>query len=452
MATIYYDFSAPTNGDGTLPTTPKNTWATPSNGDVIRIKRGCIWLRTSQLNLSTFTSLTFTTYYNDDGSDDVSKPKPIITHSASSTFTWNFQGDGLHLIENLSFFNCSSNTNGAVLGSGLVAATSVYASLKVVNCDFNVISANAIRFSGTGAASAPQAIIQYCTFNNIGEDAIYGGAFYYEVSHCRMTNLSSNSETGDGVGFLGTNPTFAWIHNNYIDHSSRPYKHCIIIDAETANNGFAVIEDNVLIGPTEYGLNNSSIVNGDAVLIIRRNKIYSGRVAINLAGNGSQVYNNYIEILQANSSAPVIAIDADNCLFYNNTIVCKKTLDSATKTLVQASGATNNVIRNNVFYNVPIAIWSDDGTNPTVSNNAFWQVIIHYENAISGIFTGTNDVTSNPQFNSYFIPKSTSPLIETGLFVANGLDLNRKVKNNPPSIGAYEFIAERATAPTRGIR
>ena len=93
---------------------------------------------------------------------------------------------------------------------------------------------------------------------------------------------------------------------------------------------------------------------------------------------------------------------------------------------------------------MPIAVWSDDGTNPTVSNNAFWQVTTNYENATTGVFTGTNDVTANPQFNSYFIPKSTSPLIETGLFVANGLDLNRKVKNNPPSIGAYEYVVERA--------
>lgn len=444
MATVYYDFSATTNGDGTTGATPKNTWATPSNGDVIKIKRGCTWTRTTQLNLSTFTGLTFTTYFNNDGSDDMSKPKPIITHTAPNVFVWNFQGDGLHTIENLSFFQCSSNTNGGIIGGGLVAATSVGAKLYVKNCNFLNIAFNAIRVAESGVQASPYVKIQSCYFNNIGEDSFYGGALYFEFCYNKVVNVSTNTITGDGVGLLGVNPTLAWIHNNYIDHSSTGYKHCVIIDAETTNNGFAIIEDNVLIGPTNFENDNSTIVNGDTILIVRRNQIYSGRVAINLAGNNSQVYNNYIEVLEANSSAPVIALDADNCLFYNNTIVCKKTLDVATKALVQASGATSNVIRNNVFYNVPIAVWSDDGTNPTVSNNAFWQVTTNYENATTGVFTGTNDVTANPQFNSYFIPKSTSPLIETGLFVANGLDLNRKVKNNPPSIGAYEYVVERA--------
>lgn len=442
MATIYYDFNASTNGDGTTGTTPKNTWATPSNGDVIKIKRGCTWTRTTQLSLAAITGLTFTTYYNSDGSDDISFPKPIITHTAPNTFAWNFQGDGLHLIENLQFRNCTTNTNGGVIGGGLVAATSVGAKLHIKNCDFINISHNAIRDAETGASASPYVKIEGCVFDYIGEDCFYGGSLYFEFSRNKVTNVSMFTETGDGVGILGVNPTLAWIHHNYIDHSSRPFKHCVIIDANITHSGFAIIEDNTLIGPIEYGVNNTTIVNGDARLIIRRNLIKSGRVAVNLAGNNSELYNNVIEILEADINAPVIAVDADNCLIYNNTIVCRKQLPPATKTLVQASGATSNTIRNNIFYNVPIAVWSDDATNPTVSNNAFWQVTTNYENVSSGVFTGTNDVITDPILPISLIPKNVSPLVESGVFVANTKTFNG-FRHNPPSIGAYEYVVER---------
>lgn len=64
----------------------------------------------------------------------------------------------------------------------------------------------------------------------------------------------------------------------------------------------------------------------------------------------------------------------------------------------------------------------------------------------------TNNIDSDPLLSSIFRPKVNSPLIETGVFTKYETDLEGVQRNNPPSIGAYEYIAERADAGTRGVR
>ena len=260
MATIYYDFSASTNGAGT-PTDPKNAWATPGNGDVIRIKRGNRWVRVTQLNFSSFTDLTVEAWANADGSDDPTLPKPIIAHTAASTFAWNFAGDGVHRIRNMRFQDCSTNTNGGVIGAGTVAATGVGAQLDVQDCDFDGCNFNAIRLSATGAAASPTFKALHNTFRNVGEDCVYGGALVYEFGYNDCRNLSTNTTTGDAVGYFAAVPVRAWIHHNYIDHGADS-KQCIIIDSNTTDAGLAIIERNTLIG---YGTENTPATNHTVV-------------------------------------------------------------------------------------------------------------------------------------------------------------------------------------------
>lgn len=427
MATIYYDFSAGTNGAGT-PASPRNTWANPSNGDVIRLKRGTTWTRATQLNLSTFTGLTFEAYANADGSDDTSLPKPIITHTAASTFAWNFQGGGIHYIRDLRFLNCSTNTFGGVLGSGLVAATGVHAQLDIKRCDFEGIAHNAIRLSGTGSAAAPTFRCTECTFSNIGEDAVYGGAVSYEFAYNDVENVSSSTETGDGVGFIDATPTFAWIHHNRIDHSSRPFKHCIIVDVPTAGTGYAVIEDNVLIGSIGNGADNTTVINMESAGIIRRNQIYSGRVAINLAGAGSKATNNLIVCQETVSGATVVALQAANCEVLNNTIVGDGT-DNA-PLIASAASQTGQVIRNNAAINAGTFYNRGSGATESMSNNAFQNVTTKYTAGSS-----SRDVDGNLMLSGEYIPMRGSPLLSNGADLGYVEDL-RGIKGRQ-FIGCY---------------
>jgi len=445
MATLYYDFSAATNGSGTA-ASPRNTWATPGNGDVIRIKRGNTWVRASQLNLSTFTGLTIEAWYNSDGSDDPSQPKPIITHTAASTFAWNFQGDGTHRLFDLNFVNCSTNTNGGVIGSGLVAATSVNASIEVHRCDFSGISHNAIRFSGTGAAAAPRCVVKFCTFDNIGEDAVYGGALYFEVAYNRMTRLSMGTDSGDGVGFLGVDPVLAWVHHNYIDHSDVDSKHCVIIDAVTAHAGLAIIEDNHLIGfgSSTVEAGSHTVVNGDAKMIVRRNRIESAGIAVNLAGNASELYSNLI--LPKNvraASTGIVAVQSNNCLVTGNTWGAVSSLSASARGVDIASGTSGTAVRNNAFLDIPLAVRSaGTAANPTASNNAFWGVTTQYSSA-GDPFSGANDITADPLLTDTYRPKPGSPLLGAGTHLGYTRDIDRKQRPNPPAIGAYDAATLR---------
>jgi len=452
MATTYYDFGAATNGAGTS-ADPKNTWATPGNGDVIRIKRGCTWTRATQLNLSTFTGLTFEAWYNSDGSDAPDQPKPIITHTAASTFAWNFQGDGTHKIYDLHFLNCTTNTNGGVVGSGLVAATSANASIEVYRCDFEGINYSAIRFGGTGAAAAPRCVVKHCTFDDIGEDAIYGGALYYEVAYCRMTQLSMSTTTGDGIGFLGVDPTTVRIHHNYIDHSDVDKKHCVIIDTTTPGAGDVVIEDNEFIG---YGsataeASSHTVVNGDAKMIIRRNVVRSAGIAINLGGASSEVYSNLIIATNIRAASPgIVTVQASSCLVNNNTLYAASALPAAGRGVDIATGTTGTVARNNLFVGIPIAVRSaSTAANPTVSTNAFSDVTTQYSSA-GDAFTSTGDVTADPLLSTSYRPLQGSPLMPDaegnggGTFISYASrDINRIQRPNPPSIGAHDVATMR---------
>ena len=396
MADIYYDFNATINGTGAADS-PRNAWATPGNNDRIFIRRGCTWLRSTQLNLSTFTNLSFNTYYNSDGTDDVNQPKPIIQHRAASTFVWNFQGDGIHTIKNLVFKSCGSNLNGAIIGLGLVAASGRYASILVEQCEFYDINYNAIRASNSNTANAPNSVrILNSIFDRIGEDTFFGGALIFEYAYNRVTNISFETETGDGVGFVSANPTLAWIHDNFIDHSTTGFKHCIIIDTETVSQGFALIENNTLIGPVNFGINNSTLINVECKAVIRKNTLISGRVAINLAGNNSSIHSNLLLVAQI-VSAPVIALQSNNNLVFNNTIIATGVIPLTSEVIVQAALNSGTPITNNIFMGFSLAVKSDNaGDNPVGLNNCFYKIDVPYNNSTTGVYSGTNDIFVDP--------------------------------------------------------
>jgi len=49
-------------------------------------------------------------------------------------------------------------------------------------------------------------------------------------------------------------------------------------------------------------------------------------------------------------------------------------------------------------------------------------------------------------------PKSNSTIRETGVYLGQQRDMIGRVRHNPPSIGAYEYVPERPEATVRGVR
>lgn len=86
MAKIWFDFGATTNGDGTSPRKPKNTLAgfTPNAGDECYFRRATAY--TGQLPIVAGTSASnrtkYRAWYNIDGSDDMTKARPLFNLNA----------------------------------------------------------------------------------------------------------------------------------------------------------------------------------------------------------------------------------------------------------------------------------------------------------------------------------------------------------------------------------
>lgn len=446
MAIVYYDFQGG-NGSGASPANTRNSFTTPSDNDVLRFKRGSVWNTNSQSNFGTAINLTIEAYANADGTDNPFLPRPVIINTqVASTNTWNFQGNGIHTIRNIEFNGCFSNTNGGIIGLGPVAADGgKFASANINNCVFTNIIANAIRSGGSDTTASRTIIIKNCVFNMIGEDAFYGCADLFEFSYNTVTNVSVYTVTGDGVGFLGCNPTFAWVHNNYIDHSSRPYKHCIIIDTTTPGSGFSVIEYNTLIGSIGNNTDNSTIINMESAGIIQKNTIYSGRVAVNLTGNGSTVRSNVIIVKESTADAPVLAIDALNCNIINNTFIGKgENISPFVQTAALRTGA---FIANNIAVNNGNFYTRGTSASETIQNNAFENISVKYT---AGSSTGDIDTILNLQSN--YSLNVNSAVKYLGAHLGYITDRSGNMFNNPPSIGAYEYITPRTVSVNRGVR
>lgn len=90
MTTYYIDPSAASNGNGLSTATPYNTWVgiTLMANNTYLQKRGTTYIGASvrpisQISIVT-TPLTIGAYSNTDGTDDVTKPKPIIDHAGGT--------------------------------------------------------------------------------------------------------------------------------------------------------------------------------------------------------------------------------------------------------------------------------------------------------------------------------------------------------------------------------
>ena len=89
MATYYIDPSAATNGSGSL-ASPYNTWSgvTLTANNTYFQKRGTTYVgasvRPASQSSAAATPLTIGAYYNADGTDDTSKPRPVIDHNGGT--------------------------------------------------------------------------------------------------------------------------------------------------------------------------------------------------------------------------------------------------------------------------------------------------------------------------------------------------------------------------------
>lgn len=451
MAIYYFDFQGG-NGAGTSPADSRNTWVTPGNGDVFRFRRGSRWDRVGQVNLAFNTSLTFEAYWNPDGTDDETQPKPIITVRLSAgTSAFNFQGTGVHIIRNLVFRDfvdttdpLGNNPNALTFGTTGTYGVDPGVSAEVWNCEFYNIPNNACNFNGNNSASTPNLAadrmrVMHCIFDGIGNDCVFGQAKDCEIAYNRMSRMSNRAQNGDGVGLLYFDPTNCYIHHNFIDHQDTDFKHCIIVDGANLGVGITRIEDNFLLGKGTVGINVS-----ECRAIIRRNTIYTEDIGIFTNADGPVITGNTIFVRgDRNTGTATLEMFTSNAICKNNTIIWEVKPRSSWGTST-GSGRTGNVLRNNLYVNGAVGHRQGTGTTDSFDYNAFDNVTAPYlDGSLNPISISANDLIVQDSCLRDGTIKSISPVLHQGVHAGYGLDNTGNMFNNPPSIGAHEYIEQR---------
>lgn len=194
-----------------------------------------------------------------------------------------------------------------------------------------------------------------------------------------------------------------------------------------------------------------------------QNIVYNCHVALqDNSGRRNYWYSNLVfDCKSAMKISDENENDAMQCFVYNNTFIVGKDIPAAfgggdtgqgirifsqaPQTLLSLQ-INNNIIVNkgDVFI---AAIRTGNATPASVSydNN----LVYNYTNIARREYLGSNDTANNcltvdPQITTTYYPRSTSPVIGAGNKVPVVVDATGVAWKNTPSMGAYEYVSERA--------
>jgi hypothetical protein len=443
MATYYVDPSTG-SGAGTVndPTDPyefESDVPQTSTGDFVLFKRGTTHSTALAINPFGGSNVTYGTYYNIDGSDDILQPKPIIINStgshalsipvASSRIGFRF--------ENLIF---RDSTDGTTSRNVNIAETVYTTDSQIVfeNCEMYNASQQNVRCLARGVSFIN------CIMDEAGDDNCY--------------------IEGDDMVFRGCTMT----RNGLVDNGD-----CIILTNSSAPSAHrAIVENNYLDASTS--IKQSIVFNGDDC-IIKNNYCIAGITGIKIGGSNNKVIEN--TVISINITTRSVDIAGTNNILSSNIIdhsASTETLDSAVFAttpstspqiinnviigneinpciILQATVAGVPVCKNNILVSGEFGIASVNTVEE--SNNSYWQSItddyVHYPGEVSQ--TPTNAVTTDPQLDSNYIPSINGPAYRAGQLVKFNTKDFRGIKfSNPPSIGAYELAGSRMPAKIEG--
>lgn len=457
MANRYFDPQLGSESNsGLSPLYPKKNPPALSNGDRLLQRRGSVYVRNAQWGFGLASDIEITGY------GDVSWGKPIVEIASTSFNSIAVQGDRT-VFRGLTFRDFKDSNavpspnrpNGiAFVSKGTYDTDPAPDKGEIYDCDFYRIPGDAVAFNGFNSSAfnalgTSTGIIKHCVFDEIGGDAVFAKVrTYFEVSYCRMTRLSMQNLTGDGIGFLDCNPVLAWVHHNYIDHREVDSKQCIIIDG-LDGSGLAVVEDNVLLGFGDETYSPTLHVNlnvDQCKAIVRRNKIVTSGIGVTVNADGPLINSNLIMARRhATDGSGTVVMLVSNGRLLGNTII--NTGKNAGYTLKTGSGRSGNVIKNNAVIGGDVFFKQASGSTSANGNNLFFGVANPYvDSADATLALAGTDIVADPLLNEFYRPTANSPLIGAGapLDTYPLLDAAGNPFFRVPTIGAFEYQRPRA--------
>ncbi len=348
-------------------------------------------------------------------------------------------GTGRNVCKNIIF---RDSTEGGIGGSGAASRN------LVEDCEFydigltndQVVLGGAISF-GTSAAVAELRVLRTIV-RRTGKGSVYGQVTdLQEVAWCDLDEpgLADAGNTGDNIMCIGDCNLYH-VHHNRL-RQPKNAKQCVQHSGGTS--GLAVIEDNEMIGPSGIVTAHNTIYV-ELPAVVRRNRLRTGGVGILLKA-ASDVSGNLVIVDGTGYGGGSLG-----AIFIENVVGGASSICNNTVRLLEGGGADMEVA---------IAMWHGD--SGTIQNNAViggWvrgirrhdSATTESYNAFDGPATAVADqaedpidageyaVTSALQLASDYRPAATSPLRGAGLHLGYRLDLNGRLRRNPPSIGAVE--------------
>jgi len=430
VATIYIDPTVTGTGTGTLGD-PFKSWASVS------------WVGGNSYLQKAGTTFAGQVTVTSSAAGSAGAPTLIGTYGGGEKARINGAGQyqGIRVLQNAHYVtidgfdvygqdkqDANTGTTGIFIGDGDTLNAN---NVRVLNCWVHGNSAvptydcNGVKYFGNNVE------ISGCLIEDIPTDGIWGYGLAPNIHHNTVRRVDLDGrDAGDCLQI-----TYACnggrIYKNIFDRSNSASKQVLIISAASAGSG-CLIEDNYMIAHPYVAIQTSCIYSDQPGTIIRRNTLIGAYRAVYLhtSTTGCVVESNLciyntIGIQTANSDIGVVV--------RNNTIV------GASLYGTYIVDATANV-QNNVFNNCAKGLAVKGGA--TRGYNAFYGNGTNFE-GISGGTIGANNLTSDPQLTASYRPMAGSPLIGAGTHIGYTRDLDKKQRQNPPCIGAYDAATLR---------
>lgn len=544
MAVYYIYPGQQFNGDGLSPTPATsnggsgafNTPPTFTANNTYKIKRGTRYVNSSGVRpqgvvSAVNTPLTLTTYFNNDGSDDSSQPKPIIDLAGGSNGLGCVFIDTCTnvVVENIVGTNGLASANAAITirrsnnvyvnqceGYGNIygcrilqdqaSGTSITTNITINNGSWYNNDGSGIYFNW---GSVSTAIIKGLTITN---NLVYNNGYGSPAN--RRGGIMAEDDRASGAGNADSDSVNYSIYDLVIDNNvvfnNRSYginAYAIRNEKRVSSISYNIVYNNGLGGDLDThsiwaGCSYGTVIQGNYV---HNNFGYIGGAfgtgvgifidynsASSVGGSGSIVRGNTISLQWAGyttsstPSAGIHVLSNTNVLVESNFIKDCKTGISITGS--PATTCNNCTIQHNTIYNAlgqdigPVAysgygVLVDAGNNVIVKNNAingarigiyFYSSLTgfveqynslygissnyivsgtSYSNATPSVLSGT-DIITNPLMSDNGTISVASPLYRTGQFLGYGMDNSGNSRNNPPSIGAFEYVSSRIARQT----
>lgn len=500
MATYYIDpdLGSDSTGDGTIENpykkAPSQSGAVVPNvlGNTYKIKRGTVMLEGIQASYTgNATSEAQRTIYTDYGDADL---PPTIDVRGASAYGIRVSNKDYVSISNFDLKN-ATNTGLQVINNA-TRACSYFRAYKVraYSCAVDGVSmAHAVDATGPSPTAALGVVFDSCEGHFNGQHGV-GIAAYATNLILQNCYSTGNSLTSSGWGvyqggfcqtYLGTS---GWTINGNIKSrasvtGTKPYSvesdntlgvayflventgtpttpaagewgysaGTIYVNIGAVSSGYAI---NVTFQPNTNALiqdsrgDNHVLFDGVGVGLDRG--VFGGRVL------RCQGYNNSGSAIQLHLAKNVHVSGAiglgnrETVGVYNVEGTCSVTHVSSRNqsysiNIARLFTGSTLTVNNNLSKDTTAISASEITGTLTANYNA-------YTGSLVGVSAGANDVITNVKTNLQLMPLVESSIINNGTFIANNMDNNGVLRHNPPTMGAYEYIPERATAPTRGVR